>query len=81
MRKIKHICDVFAESGAFSALLQISDSAVKPIYDDLSEYAKSLWDNKYPCSSGGWLDYRVLNADQLYDLKKLISAKMNNFNC
>jgi len=47
-----HYCDVFAENGAF-------------IYKELSEYAKVVWDNKYPCGSGGWLNYRVTDNEQL----------------
>ena len=74
--KSKHICDVFAENGAFMALFKMLDSVMETIYDDLSEYAKSLWDNKYTCSNGGWLNFRVINAEQLEDLKKIIYAKI-----
>ena len=46
--KSKHICDVFAENGAFMVLIRISNSTMEPIYSGLSDYAKVVWDNKYP---------------------------------
>ena len=76
-KRNKHICDVFAENGAFTAFFHITDKAMKPIYNDLNDYAKSLWDNKYPCSNGGWLNFRVLDSEQLYNLKIMICARMN----
>jgi hypothetical protein len=76
--KSKHICDVFAENGAFMVLIRISNDAMEPIYNALSDYAKVVWDNKYPCGSGGWLNYRVTGNEQLQDLMKIIKAKANN---
>lgn len=75
--KNKHICDVFAENGAFTVMFRIDNKAVEPIYNELDSYTKSLWDNKYPCNEGGWINYRVNEAKQLNDLQKLISAKMD----
>jgi len=74
--KSKHICDVFAENGGFAALFQISDKAVATIYDELGAYAKEVWADKSPCASGGWIEFRVLNEEQLLDLKKIIHAKV-----
>jgi len=73
--KSKHICDVFAENGAFTALFQVSTKAVDTVYDELSAYAKDIWENKTPCKSGGWIEFRVLNQEQLQDLEKIIHAK------
>ena len=74
--KSKHICDVFAEDGAFTALFQISDKAVDTIYDELGIYAKDVWADKSPCAGGGWIQFRVLNQGQLQDLEKIIHAKV-----
>jgi len=74
--KSKHICDVFAEKGAFTALFQVSDKAVNTIYDELGGYAKEIWAEKYPCASGGWIEFRVLNEEQLQDLEKILYAKV-----
>ena len=73
--KSKHICDVFAENGAFTALFQISTKAVETIYEELNACTKEIWDNKSPCKAGGWIEYRVLSQEQLQDLEKLIHAK------
>ena len=72
----KHICDIFAENGAFAALFQVSDNAIEPIYDQLGEYAKNVWNDKSPCNSGGWIEFRVQNDEQLQDLTKIIHAKI-----
>ena len=74
--KSKHICDVFAENGAFAALFQVSDKAVDTVYDELCDYAKDVWADKSPCASGGWIEFRVLNEEQLRDLEKIIHAKV-----
>jgi hypothetical protein len=77
--KDKHICDVFAENNAFMVLIRISDDAIKLIYNELSDYAKTIWDNKYPCGSGGWLNYRITSKGQLQDLMKIIGIKVNKY--
>ncbi len=75
-RKSKHICDVFAENGAFTVLFQVSSDAVDMIYDEMDAYAKEAWVNKYPCSSGGWVNFRILNEAQLESAKKVICARV-----
>ena len=75
-QKNKHICDVFAEDGAFTVFFQISSDAVDSVLDVLDEYAKEIWEDKYPCSSGGWVRFRVLNEKHLENVKKLVNAKM-----
>ena len=79
-KKSKHICDVFAENGAFALHFRISNKQLGSIYDSLSDYAKDVCDNKYPCSEGGWLTYRVLSQAHVSDAKKLLAAKMNQKN-
>lgn len=74
--KSKHICDIFAEVSAFMVLIRISEDVIKSIYNELSIYAKDVWDNKYPCGSGGWLNYRITNKEQLQDLMKIIGIKV-----
>ena len=73
--KSRHICDLFAENGAFTALFQISDRAMDTVYDGLSSYGKDVWADKSPCASGGWIQFRVQNREQLHDLEKIIDAK------
>ena len=75
--KGKHICDVFAENGAFSLHFRIGSQQLEEIESELSEYAKNICNQQYPCAGGGWLTYRVLSQAHLSDAKKLLSAKLN----
>jgi len=74
--KSKHICDVFAENNALAAFFQISEKAVGTVLDGLGEYATNIWEERSPCSSGGWISFRVLTSEHLQDLKKIIRAKI-----
>ena len=75
--KGKHICDTFAEKGAFALHFRISNEQLDSVYNDLSDYAKKICDNKYPCKDGGWLTYRILTKSQMKDAVKILSAKIN----
>lgn len=75
--KNRHICDVFAENGAFAVHFRISNDCLNTIYADLSDYVKKICDTKYPCGEGGWLTCRVLSQEHLNDVKKILSAKIN----
>ena len=73
----KHICDTFAENGGFTVHFRISNTQLGRVYSDLSDYSKSICDNKYPCGDGGWLSYRVLTDDNLNDALKILASKLN----
>jgi len=75
-KKSKHICDVFTEKGAFSVFFRVNTSAVESVIDELGDYAKSVWEEAYPCKDGRWIDFRVTDAEQLEDIKKIICARM-----
>lgn len=74
--KKRHICDVFAENGSFTALFQVSNRAVETVHDTLADYAKQIWADKHPCATGGWIEFRVLDKGQLADLEKILHAKI-----
>ena len=77
--KSSHLCYVFFESGAFTVTLQIGDNCVpklEQILPHLSEKARDLWQNRYPCGSlGGWIHYRVTDANELNDIFEFIKVK------
>ena len=75
-RKTKHICDAFAENGAFLLHFQMPEAKITPVYNLMDAYAQQMWENRYPCGSGGWLSYRVTTNGQLQGAKVLLSAKM-----
>lgn len=71
----KLICDVFAETEAFTVMLRLSNQQFDKVYGDLQSETKQIVDNKYPCSNGGWIHYRVATRENLEDIKILLSAK------
>lgn len=73
--KSKHICDIFAEKDAFTAMLRLSSSQYDSVYNELLPYTREFIDNKYPCGSGGWIHYRVINQQHLEDLEKMLLVK------
>ncbi len=75
-QKNKHICDIFAEKDAFTAHFHISSDAFDTISQEMTDYSIEVYNNKFPCSSGGWLNYRVLSFEHLEDLKKILCIKV-----
>jgi hypothetical protein len=77
--KSSHLCYVFFESGAFTVTLQLGDkcvSRIEQILPSLSQRAKELWQNRYPCGEqGGWIHYRVINTDALNDVLEFVKVK------
>ena len=71
----KLVCNVFAEVNAFTVMLRLKSKQFDCIYNEVSAYTKDYIDNKYPCSDGGWIHYRVSNASHLDDIYKLLSSK------
>ena len=77
--KSSHLCYVFFESGAFTVTLQIGDNCVpklEQILPYLSEKARDLWQNRYPCGLlGGWIHYRVMDVNDLNDIFEFVKVK------
>ena len=74
-RKNKLICNVFAEDNAFTVMMRLTDKQCKAVYDQLQKYTQEYLDNKYPCSDGGWIHYRVIREEHFDDIKILLSVK------
>lgn len=77
--KSSHICYVFFEAGAFTVTLQIGDNYVprlEQVLPSLSSKANELWNNRYPCGTqGGWIHYRILGMNDLYDILEFVKVK------
>jgi len=77
--KSSHLCYVFFESDAFTVTLQLGDNCVpkiEQILPGLSQKAKELWQNRYPCGEqGGWIHYRVIEKDELNDVLEFLKVK------
>jgi len=71
----KLICNIFAEVGAFTVMLRLSNKQYASIYNKLNKYSQEVIDKKYPCSDGGWIHYRVGSQEQFEDIQKLLEIK------
>lgn len=74
-KKGKLICNVFPENGALSVMLRMSNPQFASVYDGLEAYAKEYIDSKYPCNDGGWIHYRITDAEQLKDIQTMLVVK------
>ena len=73
--KKKLVCNVFAESGAFTVMIRLSNEQFRSVYDQLETETQERIDNKYPCGDGGWLHYRVTSDAFFDDVQKLLAVK------
>lgn len=75
--KRKLVCNVFAENGAFSVMVRLSDRQIAVVYPELQPYAQRYIDGKYPCGDGGWIHYRVSGEAHLVDIRAILDAKIS----
>lgn len=72
----KHICDIFAENNAFTVFTRINNKAFITIQNNLSVHSIEIYEKKYLCGDGGWINYRILSVEHLGEIKKILSAKI-----
>ncbi len=70
----KLIYNVFPEIGAFCVMVRRTDRPFEKVYENVSEYAKELIDNKYPCNNGGWIHFRVNSEESYRDIVSIMEA-------
>ncbi len=75
-KKNKHVCDVFAENGAFTVMVRLKDEQFFEVYPQLSPYAQGVIDRRYPCGDGGWIHYRVTTPEQARDIAAILKRKL-----
>ena len=69
------MCNIFAEAGAFTVMMRLTNTQFEAIYDSLKKYAQEHIDNKYPCGDGGWIQYRVKCQEHYEDILKVLEVK------
>lgn len=74
-KKKKLVCNIFAENGAFTVMIRLTNAQYESIYADTAKYTQEHIDNKYLCGDGGWIHYRVLCQDHYVDILKLLDIK------
>jgi hypothetical protein len=76
--KTKHLCYVFFEKDQIDVLLQLSSKDKEKLNQLIEEglpFTKELWKNKYPCSDGGWINYRPKTKEDIAELMRLLAFK------
>lgn len=73
--KGKLICNIFAESGAFTVMVRLSDRQFSAAYGQVHQAAQVCIDKRYPCGDGGWIHFRVTSKEEFDDIQKILSVK------
>jgi Protein of unknown function (DUF3788) len=76
--KYTQLCYVLFEKGAFTITIQLGKNQLPKLHEKLSAFSpktNELWKNRYPCGEGGWIHYRVLDQEDLNEIKELIIIK------
>lgn len=72
---------VFFEEDGFCCTISINDAGAREVdamLVDLLPEIQAMWINRYACGSeGGWLNRSVDSDDELPDLIRLVSVKVN----
>jgi hypothetical protein len=83
-KNYKFICNIFFEKGSITMHMRMDIKTEKEIkmYEKLSNEGRKYWENRYPCGKdggkyGGWINYRIINKDQLKDIGIFLSIKTN----
>ena len=75
IKRKKLICNIFAENGAFTVMMRLTNAQYETIYDEMNKYTQEVIDKKYPCGNGGWIQYRVICQENYEDIRKLLEVK------
>lgn len=76
--KTKHLCYIFFENGEIDVMMQISSKDNGKLNEVINEgllLTKELWKNKYPCSNGGWINYRPKTKEDVKEIMRLLAFK------
>lgn len=76
--KTKHLCYVFFESGEIDIMMQISSKDKEKLNEVINEglcLTKEAWKNRYPCSDGGWINYRPKAQEDITEIMRLLAFK------
>lgn len=76
--KTKHLCYVFFESGEIDIMMQISSKDKEKLNEVINgglSLTKEVWKNRYPCSDGGWINYRPKSQEDITEIMRLLAFK------
>jgi hypothetical protein len=73
--KSKFFGTIIAEEDAFTVVMRLTDDQIKKAYEEVLPYAQECLNSYHRTSNGGWVQYRVLNMEQLDDAKKILRIR------
>jgi hypothetical protein len=59
-------------------MLQISSKDKEKLTEVINSglpSTKRLWENKYPCSDGGWINYKLKATEDIKEIMRLLAFK------
>ena len=74
-KRKKLMCNIFAEAGAFTVMMRLTNTQYETIYEAVQKYTQNCIDHKYPCSNGAWIHFRVICQEHYEDILKLLEVK------
>jgi hypothetical protein len=75
----RHLCYLFFEREGFTVLLQINGNGKEVLEKNKEAYLQKtleLWEQRYPCGGGGWVNYRPSSETETDDIIKLLEIKV-----
>lgn len=73
--KTKFFGSIIAENDSFTVVMRLTDEQIKKSYKVVLPYAQEHLDSYHKTSNGGWVQCRVLNMEQLDDVKKILRIR------
>lgn len=77
----KYIAYCNVHDGCFDVMMRYTAPDILKIsmlIGGMSDYAKEVWEDRYPCSTGAWIHYYVSNEDTYNEAIKLIDIKLES---
>ena len=74
LSKKTYLCNIVAEKDAFLFVTNLKEETLNRLYSTATTHAKECIDNS-PYRHRGWIEYRVVNAENLEEAKTIFQFK------
>ncbi len=77
----KYIAYCNVHDGCFDVMMRYTAPdilKISEIIGGMSDYAKEVWEDRYPCSTGAWIHYYVSSDDTYNEAVRLIDIKLES---
>ena len=76
LSKKTYLCNMVVEKDAFLFVTNLKEENLNRLYETATMYAKECIDNS-PYRNKGWIEYRVVNAENLEEAKIIFQFKID----